>query len=163
MKLLIKFMIAILVIGILLPFTFLKGKDGAPLLSFNDWKLPKMVGLSDMPDSSAGIQDSEGNDVIFRWTDAEGNFQFSNTLPPAGIEYTEMAYDPNLNVIKAVEVVTEIPEEVVGNESQKKVTGAGDIGNPYSPEKIEKLFEDANNIENMLNQRLENQEALIGQ
>jgi len=30
-------------------------------------------------------------------------------------------------------------------------------------EKIEKLFEDANNIEKLLNQRLKNQEAIIGQ
>ncbi len=163
MKLLIKFLIAILVIGILLPFTFIKGKDGAPLLSLNDWKLSETDVLPDMPDLPEGIHDSEGNDIIFKWTDAEGNMQFSNTLPPAGIEYTEMAYDPNLNVIQAVEVEPEIPEEVVESKSQEKVTGVGDVGNPYSPEKIRKLFEDANKIENMLNQRLENQEALIGQ
>jgi len=30
-------------------------------------------------------------------------------------------------------------------------------------ERIEKLFEDANNIENLLNQRMDNQAAEIGQ
>lgn len=163
MKLPIKMMIAILVISILLPFTLLKGKDGAPLLSFNDLKLPGLNILPGVSEISEAVQDSGGNDVIYKWTDNEGNFQFSNSPPPAGVEYTEMAYDPNLNVIQAVVVEPEIPEEVVEEESQIKVKNPGDIGNFYSPEKIEKLFEDANNIENLLNQRLTDQEALLGQ
>jgi hypothetical protein len=161
MRLFIKLMIAILVIGVLLPFTFLKGKDGKPVISFTDLKLPD-ISMPDMPN----LPDNEtlgDKDVIYKWTDAEGSLQFSNTPPPDGVEYTVKGYDPNLNVIRAVDVESNVPIEVVEEESKKKVTSAEDIGSPYSPEKIGKLFEDANNIEKLLNQRLNNQEALIGQ
>ena len=49
------------------------------------------------------------------------------------------------------------------SQPDEKVTSVEEVGNPYSPEKIEKLFEDANNIEKLLSQRLNNQEAIIGQ
>jgi len=163
MKLVIKMMVAILVIGILLPFTILKGKDGAPLLKFSGLKLPDSdVSLTDIAKLPDDIQGSEDGNLIYQWTDAEGNLQFSNNLPPQGVEYTVKGYDPNLNVIQAVEVPVIEAVEETGNEVEKKTISAEDIGNPYSPEKIEKLFDDANNIEKLLNQRLQNQEALIG-
>ena len=161
MKLFIKLMIAILVIGILLPFSLLKGKDGNPVFSFGDLKLPS-ISLPDAPKLS-GAEDPWGGDNIYGWTDAEGNAQFSNSLPPEGVEYTVKGYDPSLNIIQAVEVLPDEPEKVVERESNKEISTAKDIGNPYSPEKIEKLFEDANNIERLLNQRLSDQEAVIGQ
>jgi len=37
------------------------------------------------------------------------------------------------------------------------------LGNPYNPERIEKLFEDAKNVEKLLQQRLEEQEAALNQ
>ena len=177
MKLFIKLLIVILVISLLLPFTLLKGKDGNAMLNVRDLSFPSvslpelsMPGLlsSDMPKIPGGGRGSDdellgGKDVIYKWTDAEGNLQFSNSQPPEGVEYTLKGYDPNLNVIQAVETQTASPEEVSASESKKKVTSAKDIGSPYSVERIEKLFEDANNIENLLNQRLNNQAAEIGQ
>jgi hypothetical protein len=164
MKLIIKMMIAILVIGILLPFTILKGKDGAPLLKFNDLKLPDSdVSLTDIAKLPDDIHGSEDGNLIYQWIDAEGNLQFSNKLPPQGVDYSIMDYDPNLNVIQAVEVPVKESIQETENEVEKKTISAEGIGNPYSPEKIEKLFDDANNIEKLLNQRLQNQEALIGQ
>ena len=164
MKLFIKLMITILVIGVLLPFTILKGKDGSPLLSFSDLKLPESdIPLADKLKSAAEVDNLGSGDVIFNWTDNEGNIQFSNSLPPTGVEYTVKDYDPNLNVIQAVEVPVDEPEEELNSESEKHITGTGDIGNPYSPEKLEKLFEDTKNIEKLLNQRIRNQEAILGQ
>ena len=151
-------MITILVLGILLPFTLLKGKDGSPLLSFSDMKLPESdISLPDAVPGSADVS------LIYQWTDGEDNIQFSNTPPPQGVEYTVKGYDPNLNVIQAVELPGDIPEEELETDSNEKITSAGDIGNPYSPEKIEKLIDDANNIEKLLNQRVKNQEALLDQ
>ena len=164
MKLFIKLMITILVIGVLLPFTILKGKDGRPLLSFSDLKLPESdIPLADKLKSAEDVDNLGSGDVIYNWTDDEGNIQFSNSPPPTGVEYTVKDYDPNLNVIQAVEVTVDEPEEELNSESEKPITGTGDIGNPYSPEKIEKLFEDTKNIEKLLNQRIKNQEAILGQ
>ena len=177
MKLFTKMLLAVLVIAFVLPFTLLKGKDGNAMLNVRDLNFPS-VSLpklsmpdflsSDLPGLPGRISSSDdesltGKDVIYKWTDANGNLQFSNNRPPEGVVYTHKGYDPNLNVIQAVETPATTPEAVPEFESKKKVTNAKDIGSPYSIERIEKLFEDANNIENLLNQRMENQAAEIGQ
>jgi len=164
MKLFIKLLVTILVIGVLLPFTILKGKDGSPLLSFGDLKLPESnIPLADKLKSPADGDNLGSGEVIYNWTDDEGNIQFSNSPPPTGVEYTARDYDPNLNVIQAVEVPVDEPEEELNSESEEQITSTGDIGNQYSPEKIDKLFEDTKNIEKLLNQRIKNQEAILGQ
>jgi hypothetical protein len=172
MKLFTKMLIAVLVIALLLPFTLLKGKDGSAMLNVMDLNFPSVsmpdfLSL-DLPGLAERIGNSDdesltGKDVIYKWTDANGNLQFSNNRPPEGVVYMLKGYDPNLNVIQAVETPATRPEAVPEFESKKKVTSAKDIGSPYSIEKIEKLFEDANNIENLLNQRMEHQAAEIGQ
>jgi len=172
MNLFIKLLIAILVISLLLPFTFLKGKHGNPMLSVRDLNFPSLtlpeLSMPDflssgMPKLPGGVKGSDGKDMIYQWTDADGNVQFSNSQPPEGVVYTLKGYDPKLNVIQAVETQAAGSDEVSGSESKKKITSAKDIGSPYSVERIEKLFEDANNIEKLLNQRLNNQAAEIGQ
>ena len=135
MKLFTKMLIAVLVIALLLPFTLLKGKDGNAMLNFRDLNFPS-VSLPDlsMPDflssdlpglrgriSSSDNESLTGNDVIYRWTDAKGNLQFSNEQPPEGIVYTLKGYDPDLNVIQAVETRATSPEAELEVESKKKV------------------------------------------
>ena len=169
-------MLEAMVLALLLPFTLLKGEDGSAMLNVRDLNFPS-VSLPElsMPDflssdlpglpwrsSSSDEESRTGKDVIYKWTDADGNLQFSNNRPPEGIVYTIKGYDPNLNVIQAVETRPTGPEAVPEYESKKKVTSAKDIARPYSIEKIEKLFEEANNIENLLDQRMENQAAEIG-
>jgi len=177
MKLFTKMLIAALVIALLLPFTLLKGKDGGAMLNVRDLKLPSVslpkLSMPDflssgVPGMSGSISSTDDNsldekDVIYKWTDANGNLQFSNNQPPEGVVYTLKGYDPNLNVIQAVETGKGNPESVPETESKKKVTSVNNIDSPYSVERIEKLFEDANNIENLLNQRMDNQAAEIGQ
>lgn len=177
MNLFIKLLIAILVISLLLPFTFLKDKHGNPMLSVRDLNFPSVtlpeLSMPDFlssgrPKIPVGVRGSDGElldgkDMIYKWTDADGDVQFSNSQPPEGVVYTLKGYDPNLNVIQAVETQAAGSEEVSGSESKKKITSVKDIGSPYSVERIEKLFEDANNIEKLLNQRLNNQAAEIGQ
>ena len=177
MKLFVKMLIAGLVIALLLPFTLLKDKDGSAMLSVRDLNFPSVSWpklsmpdfvSSDLPGFPGRTGGSDGEslnrkDVIYKWTDVNGNLQFSNNRPPEGVVYTLKGYDPNLNVIQAVETQATSLEAVPEFESKKKISGAKDIGSPYSIEKIEKLFEEANNMENLLNQRMENQAAEIGQ
>ncbi len=177
MNLFIKLLIAILVISLLLPFTFLKDEHGNPMLSVRDLKFPSVtlpeLSMPDflssaMPKLPGGVRGSDGElldrkDMIYKWTDADGNLQFSNSQPPEGVVYTLKGYDLNLNVIQAVEAQATGSGEVSGSQAKKKITSAKDIGSPYSVERIEKLFEDTNNIENLLNQRFNNQAAEIGQ
>ena len=121
--------------------------------------------MPELPDFGGKNGSASGNDnnVIYKWTDAEGNLQFSSSPPPEGVEFTAKEYDPNINLIQAVEIPTEEVElKAEGTDPEKAVTSLDDISNVYSPEKIEKLFEDAQNIEKLLNDRLKNQNAQIG-
>lgn len=163
MKLFVKVMIAVLFIAMLLPFTILRGPDGNTLMSFSDFKLPNFS-LPDMPKMPSGgsisSQLDSGKDIFYQWHDAQGNVQFTTEPPPQGVEYTVKGYDPNTNVIQAIELPPEESPEAEPAAEEKK---AEETGNPYSPERIEKLLEDAKNVEQLLNQRLKDQEAAINQ
>jgi len=168
MKLFGKLLIAVLIIGILLPFTILKGKDGKPLMSIGNIKMPdfSMPDLPELPKSSGASNSTsaDGKDLVYKWTDSEGNIQFSTSPPPEGVEYTVKGYDPDTNLIQAVEVPKENSEDGADKADTKKPTTSTDgIGSVYSPEAIEKLFEDAKNVEKLLNERIKNQEAITGQ
>lgn len=164
MKLFAKFLIAALFISMLLPFTILKGPDGNTLMSFSDIGLPdfSMPDLPSMP--SAGKMgssvDGGGQDIVYQWYDADGNVQFTTEPPPQGIEYTVKGFDPDTNVIQAVELPR---EEAPADETTGQAEKMDEIGNPYDPERIEKLFEDAKNVEKLLKQRFEDADAALNQ
>ena len=152
-----KLLIAALVLAVLLPFTIIKGKDGKPLMSFSDIKMPGIA----LPDAmkNTDINAASGNeDIIYKWKDEKGELHFSSSPPPTGIEYTAKGYDPNTNLIQSVKILVEEPEQL---EKEVQINKASDIGNPYSPGKVDKLIKDAQNIEKLLNDRLKKQQALI--
>ncbi len=161
MKLFAKLLIATLVIGLLLPFTVLKGKDGRVLMSFSDLKMPDLgVEVPKIPELSP-LKTDDGNSIIYQWSDNDGNIQFSTSPPPAGVEFTAKGYDPDTNVIQSVKLpeVEPEPREV---EKKDDIAAPDSITSVYSPEKINKLFDDAKNVENLLNNRLKQQQAAIG-
>ena len=162
MKLFGKLLLTALVIALLLPFTILKDDNGSTLMSFSDIKIPDFS-MSDLPNAGSVKPSAGGQVVFYKWYDADGNVQFTTEPPDDGIEYTSKGYDPNTNVIQAVKLPGEAPEVEVKAVSKKKAKGATGTSNPYSKESIEKLFENANNIEQHLNQRIQNQESAINQ
>lgn len=169
MKLFGKLLIAALVIAMLLPFTILKGKDGRPLMSFSSLELPKM-GLPDLPglpeSATTGLNSSSGGEetVIYQWKDSNGSIQFTNIAPPEGVEFTVKGYDSKANVIQSVRSpeagTAELGSE--DNKDQEKPSIPQDLTSVYSPEKVNKLIDDAKNIEKLLNNRLKQQNATIG-
>ena len=173
MKLFVRLMIAALFIALLLPFTILKDDDGDTLLSFTDFELPEFdlpdISLPDIPgfpdsDNITSSRESlDGKDIFYMWYDAEGNVHFTTEPPADGIEYTVKGFDPNTNVIQAVEV----EDDAAGADKEMPVaapgSGSDGSGNPYSKEGIEKLFKDAKNIEKILNQRMQDQESALNQ
>lgn len=166
MKLFVKLMIAVLVLAVLLPFTILKGRDGNTLLSFSDFSLPdfSMPGLPELPsvDMPGGSEESlTGKDIFYKWYDADGNVQFTTEPPADGIEYTVKGFDPDTNVIQAVEIPTSEPTPEAGEPEGQSSAKSEENANPYSKESIEKLFEDAKNIEKLLNQRAKDQESAL--
>lgn len=163
MKLFGKLLITALVLAVLLPFTVIKGKDGKPLMSFNNIKAPELS-LPEIPDSINSLDNksqSSGKDIIYKWRDRKGDLHFTTAPPPKGVEYTVKGYDPNANLIQSIKISTEETEQPEQTGQQTQTKKSVDIGNPYSPEKVEKLIEDAQNIEKLLNDRVKKQQTLI--
>ena len=164
MKFFAKLMIAVLFIAVMLPFTILRGPDGDTLMSFSKFELPdfSLPGMPDGGEITNPLGSSDGKDIVYKWHDTEGNLHFTTEPPSGGIEYSVMGFDPNTNVIQAVKLPEEVEQEVE-EEQESESKKVGEIGNPYSPEKIEKLIDDAKNVENLLKQRIKDQEAAINQ
>jgi hypothetical protein len=171
MKLFAKLLLAALVLALLLPFTILKDDQGKTLMSFSSFSLPDMS-LPDMP-SFDGVSkltpsssDIGGQSIFYKWYDAEGNVQFTTEPPADGIEYTVKGYDPNTNVIQAVEMPA---AETAAKSAVEEPVSTGESAsalpemNPYDAESVKKLIEDTKNIEKLLNQRFEDQNSNINQ
>ena len=168
MKLFTKVMIAVLFIGLLLPFTILKDDAGKTLMSLSDLSFPDLsmpnLSMPDLPNFSGNTiqvgsdEDLGGKDIFYKWYDAEGNVQFTTEPPPEGVEFTLKGFDPNANVIQSVKLPAEENETEEANSTARKSDNRGDIGNPYSADAIKKLFEDTKNIEKLLQQRVQDQE-----
>ena len=171
-------MLAGLVLAFLLPFTLLKDDQGKTLMSFSDFSLGdfNLPGFSladfNLPDilGDDRLLSTDGGgsreDIFYRWNDAKGNVHFTTEPPPDGIEFSVKGYNPDANVIQAVklpdEPVAEPPATVAEPASADK-SSAQDIDNPYNKNNVQKLFDDSNNIEQLLNQRLNNQNSVINQ
>jgi len=154
----------------MLPFTVLKDKDGDTLMSFSDFSLPDIsmpsISMPDLPSFSGSKEpkpfnddDLSGKDIFYKWYDSEGNIQFTTEPPPDGVEYKLKGFDPDTNLIQAVE----IPVEEETKPVQEKSADPADDVNPYSADSIKKLFEDTKNIEKLLNQRAIDQQSAINQ
>ena len=157
MKLILTLSGAALVIATVLSFTILKGEDGKTLLSFPDFEAPEIdladFSLMHLPENwwSSSSELPREESTIYKWTDIDGNLQFSNSPPPEGIEYTAKKYDPNENVIPAVST------------DSNNAGLDGDVGGIFSPGVIEKMFKDANNVDQSQTKRKNNLDAVLGQ
>lgn len=169
MKLFAKLMLAVLVIAMLLPFTILKGDNGKPLLSFSDFAwpdfsaatLPKAPMVDSISDSAGS---SGGKNTVYRWFDSEGNIQFTTDPPPEGIEFEVRNFDPDVNVIQPVKLQSGETPVVQGDTDPEISSAPVDPGfNPYSADSLKKLFENAKNVEKLLNQRFQSQESATNQ
>ncbi len=163
MKLFVKLMLATLVLAILLPFTILKNDQGKPLMSLKGFSLPDLPSFKTTTSLTPASVKAGGKDIFYKWYDSEGNVQFTTEPPADGIEYTVKGYDPNTNVIKAVEV----PKEEVARQDPVVISDGSAEGqqelNPYDSESIQKLMVETKAIEKLLNQRFENQNSALNQ
>jgi hypothetical protein len=167
MKLFTKLLITALVLAVILPFTIIKGRDGRPLMSISDLKMPdlSMPGVPDSVDvpSLPGVSGSGRTDTVYQWRDKDGSLHFTTDPPPPGVEYTVKGYDPNANLIQSIKPESEeqVAEVESGESSDSSSAKDRGIGNPYSPERIEKLFDDAENVQKLIDERMKKQEEIF--
>ena len=116
---------------------------------------------------------------VYKWKDKNGIWQFGNA-PPVGLAGVEsMTLQPNMNIMKAIEVpekgdvasngptgLISIGKGDTDDKKSKEDRGKddGDIGisqesldNPYAPESISELFKSSKNLQNFLNNRQQQQ------
>jgi hypothetical protein len=172
MKLFVKLMLALVVLALLLPFTFLKDERGNTLMSLSDYSMPDFsmpdLKMPDFPGVPSGkslvpsINGSAGMDVFYKWHDAEGNVHFTTEPPADGVDYMTKEFDPDANVIQAVEVPDpETTTEKSATAPQREVSSEVEQPNVYDVERIKKLFEDTENIEKLFQQRKDNQNSAL--
>ncbi len=165
-------MIAALFIATLLPFTLLKKDNGETLMRFSDFSLPDIsmpdISMPDWPSFSAarevtpsGNDDSRGKDIFYQWYDHDGNVQFTTEPPSDGVDFTRKAFDPNANVIQAVNVPVEKVATEEENPVKEQPTHLDGAVNPYSTDRISKIFEDTRAVEKLLGQRAKDQESAL--
>jgi len=93
--------------------------------------------------------------TVYEWVDEKGRKHFSSAAP-TGQNVKTLYLRPDTNLIQAVKP----PVEALT--PRPKVTSiGGKMQSPYSPGGAKKLIDDAKNVQEMLNQRFEQQQKLI--
>ena len=169
MKLFVRLMIFIVVLGLAGPF-IMKGPDGRPLMTVDDlgggglsWdslSYKAKALWADLTGSVSNVTDtqSEQSTTVYKWRDSEGNWQFSDRPNPTGSSET-VVVDANVNIIKS----TPVPERKKETSSDAQ---SPQIGVPLpmtiAPDKVSKLMKDAKQVQELMNKRNEALEGLSG-
>ena len=89
---------------------------------------------------------------VYKWRDKNGVMQFSNTPPTDGAAAEQIVLKPNDNVVQAVKVpVKETATAEVSSEAP----------NPYSIKGMKKVMDDAKGVEQLLQNRHEQQQKML--
>lgn len=146
-------MLAVVMVGMLNYALYLK--TGQSPLSNIQWGVPE-VKLPEvkMPDISLpDFTKSEGDVVtVYKWVDDQGVINYSQEQPVRVGQFDIIAVDPNTNLVQGdsipePEVAPPQKEEVV----QQPKLPAMDL--LPSPDRVQKLMQDAQNIQNQMNDR----------
>lgn len=98
--------------------------------------------------------------TVYKWVDDQGRTHFSST-PPTGQETETMQLRADANVVQAVKTADKEEEEASAGSvlSLGEAASEGEgLPNPYSPEGVKQLIEDAKNVQEMLNKRYQQQD-----
>ena len=112
-----------------------------------------------MPDISAPNVDSlvnGGKTTAYKWTDENGVVHYSSEPPPEQQQVEVLEVDPNVNLVQGVQKKEEVP----GPGSQPALDLPS--GNVYSPKNVQKLIQDAKDVQQKLNERYQEQEKIVG-
>ncbi len=95
---------------------------------------------------------------VYKWRDQYGVMQFTNTPPPQNQQFDLVELRPNTNIVKAVEVAEEEPEQKPGGPAVMMT------GNPHTAGGMKDLLETTSSLAADMNQQqLEQQQQLMEQ
>ncbi len=126
----------------------------APMFFMGDGKFADMFdfggGTVKLPKNLESVK-TDSKVELYKWRDANGVMQFSQTPPQDGGASARVVLSPDENVIDAVKV----PEKVVSRPNVMSV------GNPYNPGTIKDIVKDSQDIQNKLNERHAGNEQMM--
>ena len=177
MKIFIKLVCVILVLGLAGPF-IMRAPNGEPYLDYRNF-VPNLSSLKSRWDSvelpsldgdngSGEVSDSRdintwGKTRVFRWQDEEGVWQYSDS-PPPDTDAEVMWFDPNENIVlgQSVETVEEEAETETENDAQAP---GFELPLPLTvaPSEVSKLIEDTKQVQELMQQRNEMLESTGGE
>ncbi len=135
-----------------------------PVLLFGDLEMLKSFGID--TDSSFWARAKAPKNVtsvttdqkvtVYKWRDEHGVLQFTS-MPPETLPAEEVVLKPNTNIVKAVEVPEEEPEEASSGSGVMKI-GPGSV-----PDAVKDLLGATADGTEKLDQRQDQQEKLMNQ
>ena len=172
MKLMFKLMLVVLVLVVASPF-ILPGKNGQPLFSFSDIKMPdfssffgsqksKVVVIPENSTIEKEITDKKNVTTVHKWMDEYGVWQFSDQNNSGGNSEL-LKINSNINVVKSMEVAKPEDETAESNAASDTESSMADIPLPTTiPMKdIPKLINDTKELKKTLDQRYKDQTTLL--
>ncbi|MDH5572300.1 MAG: hypothetical protein OEY89_11075 [Gammaproteobacteria bacterium] len=174
MKLMLKLMLVLLVLVGASPF-ILPGKNGQPLFSFSDLKMPdfsslfgssksKVVVIPEGGAANEEVNNKKNVTTVHKWLDDSGVWQFSDQNNSGG--NSEMVkINPDSNVVQAMKLAK--PEEektsTTSDNGEKAESDLSSIPLPTTiPMKdIPKLISQTKELKNTLEQRYQEQQTLL--
>ncbi|MDH5516474.1 MAG: DUF4124 domain-containing protein [Gammaproteobacteria bacterium] len=117
---------------------------------------------------------------VYKWKDQNGIWQFGNAPPPGQAGVESMTLQPNVNIMKALDLPEQQADEVnsrFGVVSLKNRDGKNkrddkadedsvgiskeSLENPYAPESISELLQSSKNIQKLLDSRQQQQSQAV--
>lgn len=148
---------------------FIKKPDGSAWLSLDDFTPDTSTikrSISDaMPDQVVGGSDSnffEDKVSVYKWKDAEGNWQFSDK-PPTGIEAKQVLVGTDVNRdLAPLPPPTRTPSSESSSSGKAVlIKDSGFSPTTVSPDKISKLVDDANGVQELVDKRQQQLEEAL--
>ena len=158
MRKFIRLLLMLLLFAAIFPFVY-PWKDGKPMLSWSDIRMPTMpeITLPELPKPGEATRESNQPVTLYRWQGPDGSTQFGSEPPAEGINYEVVAVNPDANLIQALP-----PSEAPVEAEEKEGGNSTSLPSPLtvSPGEAMQLMEDAKNIREMSEERLRQHEAL---
>lgn len=97
-------------------------------------------------------KNNDAKEYMYKWRDSKGVIYYSSERPPDDINYESIAYNKETNVVPAIKP---------GKSPEPTRPSNKFVDNVYSPEGIKNLFEQAKDIQNIVNDQFQQQDQVI--
>jgi len=152
-----------IVLGAMFYLSYLNGRD--PLAMFDNLFGKVQTAITEAGDAVVNIPDAvdssiEGQTRTFhKWQDATGAWNYGENPPADARSLTAISLKLNDNVVPSTPVAKSQDKEGAQEQPQLETPS---LASPYSPSQIKKLFEDTRQLQETLNQRQREQDAMFG-